>query len=71
MAYVGKNISVAGFGAKGDFVMGDAHITNLIWRKQPQQHTHALDDFLLDLFASAVLQKSRMSLRFFARVRQA
>ena len=43
MAYVGKNISVAGFGAKGDFVMGDAHITNLIWRKQPQQHTHALD----------------------------
>ena len=40
MAYVGKNISVAGFGAKGDFVMGDAHITNLIWRKQPQQRAH-------------------------------
>ena len=44
MAYVGKNISVAGFGAKGDFVMGDAHITNLIWRKQPaiDRDAHAL-----------------------------
>ena len=32
MAYVGKNVSVAGFGEDGGLVMGDAHMTNLIWR---------------------------------------
>jgi hypothetical protein len=32
MAYCGKNVSVAGFGSEGSFVMGDSHITNLIWR---------------------------------------
>ena len=37
MAYVGKNISVAGFGEDGSFVMGDAHITNLIWLDPPSR----------------------------------
>jgi NADH:ubiquinone reductase (non-electrogenic) len=32
MAYVGKNVSVAGLGEDGSFVMGDSHITNLMWR---------------------------------------
>jgi NADH:ubiquinone reductase (non-electrogenic) len=32
MAYVGKNVSVAGLGEDGSFVMADSHITNLMWR---------------------------------------
>ena len=33
MAYVGKNVSVAGFETPvGEITMGDAHLTNLIWR---------------------------------------
>jgi NADH dehydrogenase FAD-containing subunit len=32
MAYVGKNVSVAGLGEEGSFVIGDAYFTNLLWR---------------------------------------
>ena len=32
MAYVGKNVSVAGLGEEGSFVIGDAYLTNLMWR---------------------------------------
>ena len=32
MAYVGKNVSVAGLGKDGSFVVGDAYLTNFLWR---------------------------------------